>query len=225
MNQEQQRTEVSEAELDPTQNEVFEEGQQEEADENQNNADESTDDLDTLLEQFDAMSSAKEEAAPQQPQQKEKPSQPEVNNGPPDTRLDEIYTKYQQDQRRQARQDVDNAVNTVKESSPVLTKLPDYILEGAINKMAAEDPRIGKAFTMRHEDPALWKKTLNSIGKRMTRDMGARQDNEASDNIAAVRASVNNQSGGGNTDGPSDEDIANMTPGQFDRYKREQGYV
>lgn len=228
----QQPDQTMEAPLETT--EQVSEVVQEDVNNTENNADNQADSLENHLDAFDKMYEASQEAANTQPQQpqaseaqppQEQPAaeapRPDVDNSPPDNRVDHMWENFQKDARRKSAEDVDNAVKTVKSSSPVLEGVSDYIVKGAVDEMARRDPRIGRAFTLRHEDPKLWNETLTQLSKQIARDFSVRPDENASNSVAAIRKSVNSQSGGESTSGPSDSDIANMSDAQFARYKRE----
>ena len=233
MNESTQQDEQStDVELNPTDNT---EGTQSETNEPGNTADNETGSLESYLEQFDSMATASEEArslSENEPGQEENGSSdentgdsqqtPETSNAEPDTRMDQMWENYQAQQRKAALDDVNNAVKVMKDSAPILKTMPDYVVKGALEELNRQDPRVGRAFSLRLEDPTLWNQTVKELGKKLQIDLSSRPDGEAGDNLAAIRASVTSQPGGQTHSGPTDDEISDMSPAEFAKYKAER---
>ncbi len=223
----QQETQATETEIDQTAALEATETVEQEETETETNADDTADSLDAHLKQFDAMHNASQE--PQQAGadtvsgQSEQPTDAPgegngIDNSAPDTRMDLLWERHEQDMRRRANEDVQSAIKVMQEESPILKAMPAYLAKGALEELNRQDPRVGRAFALRHDDPALWDQTVRQLGKKLERDLSRQPDAEASKGADAVRASVNSQSGGEVSTGPSDDEIAQMSDAEWRRF-------
>jgi len=227
MNEEnQQEQQSTDAELEVTEST---ETQQAEANETEQNADSTDESLEDILAQYDegtSEQSTQREGTPPADSDstggESNSETPEVDNSQPDSRLDTMWDQFQENARNQAAADIESAVSTIRDSSPILKNLPEYVLKGGLEELNRQDPRIGKAFALRNEKPEAWKDTLTQLGKKMVGDFSTSPDSSASEDVAAVRASVNSQSSGAVSDGPTEQEVADMSPAEFSRYKKEK---
>lgn len=127
------------------------------------------DDLDTILKQFETV---------------------EENPKPEQTETDDIDVKsFVRDQMtRQSRADLDSAVAKVKELSGL--GVSDKIIKATLNGLAADDPRLTRAWQNRHNDPAAWTGVLKGVAKSLRSEFATTIDRDASEDRAAIEAAV-----------------------------------
>lgn len=188
-------------------------------------ADTETDDFEAIANKFDEAykaSTSTEEEAPEASQddslaatpEPESASQPAPNPvAPTDPRIDTMFEKFEQDLIQENNRDLDAAVSTLKEVNPSLAALSDRHVRGILEIEARDDPRILNAFRNRSLDPKMWNDMVKAKGKQMK--LAALPDEQATNGMNAVRASVNDQSATTSEGEYSKEEIANMDDSKF----------
>jgi hypothetical protein len=137
-------------------------------------------------------------------------------------RLEQFADHYE---RQQTRTEVNTIVSKLKEKHEPLKGLSDKMVRARLNLEAAEDPRIARAFAMRHSNPEAWDRVLGGIGERLVSEIGDRPDPKLTANreaaVAAARGRVENAPPDPNRKSP--EELNAMSDAEFEAYKRNLG--
>ncbi len=134
----------------------------------------------------------------------------------------ELKEIRERDIRKETRQALDEAVSQVKEFGEL--EMDDFLVEGAIHKLASENPKLVQAFQNRGSDPDGFKKVLKGVAdtiksKSKTPDKKLTEDSEAV--RAAVRGQGENIEQG--SEKPDPAKLRGMTNREFEEYKRSLG--
>lgn len=159
------------------------------------------DDLDTLLAEYD--NGVKGESKPAE--------KVETDDDP--VRI-WAERKMAEDQQAEAESIKSEAVKSVKEGFDY--DLSDKLVWGFISQAANSDQRIVKAFESRKENPAAWKKAVQTLQKELKEELSL--DASATADRQSVEAAIR----GASKDTSSQEgpDLGKMSPGDFEAYKR-----
>ena len=163
--------------------------------------------MEELLQEFDA--GANEEV--------EEPTQ-DVG----DSRIDEVHHFMQQEQARKTNEDINNAISMMKGAEESISGLPDTMLRGYLNELARGNPKLLNAFANRHDKPETWGKIVESAARDLGSQLSIKRDDKITSDMASVRSAVE-QSESKSNDGPTDEEIKNMSPAEFQQYKAKLG--
>jgi len=156
------------------------------------------DELDTLLAQYDEGTEV--------PEKTEKPS----GEPTPDTRIDALLA-------REKKGDINSAVDTIMGDLDI--QVPKSMIKGYLYSRESEDPRIGKAFDKRFQDPAGWKRVLSGLAKEASSEFKDLPDKSLTNDRDVVEAAVR---GASTTSKESKEvNFTGMNRNQLDRYLEE----
>lgn len=173
------------------------------------------DELDQLLAQFD-----KPAAEPVKPESK---VAPKVEASDLRDVVDYVRTERTRKDTESIRTDIEKARGTLKTGlEEIGVKIPDKILEGALEAYARHDPRIANAFLKRGENPQAWDDVVQGIGKKLRKEFEMLPDAQATDDKNAVRLAV--RSASTRTPEPEALDpkkLNGMSDRDFNKLKRE----
>ena len=177
--------------------------------------------VDSLLAEYDEQVTPLVVKTPDTPAAK--PAGQEESLAPVDnTQLSYVTNYVETQQKKETQQDIKSAVDTIKGANEVLKGIPDTMIRGHLHDLATGDTRFLRAFQDRHSNPGGWNKILGSIAGNLAKEVATPVDENLSDTMSSLRASVNTGSPS-KSDGPSDEEVANMTDQQFNEYVASKG--
>lgn len=140
--------------------------------------DNSAPDLEALLSEYE-----------QETQVEQQPTEPDPVD--PD-RLNQVLTFVESQQKevltKQVNADIQSSVETIKEGMEI--PLPDKIVRGYLETMAAEDDRIAQAFQQRDKNPAGWTNVLKAVQKEISKEFESLPDQKLTSDREAVAAAV-----------------------------------
>ena len=152
-----------------------------------NNAQDTGDDLDTLLSQYEAQTKVAPASPPQTPQQTQ-PQTPTID-----------ADRFRRIEDRLFKQDLDEAVSGIVGD----LKVPRRMATGWLDQMARERPAIANAFMQKDSNPQGWKQVQNSLAKEFAREVESVSfDKNVSEDRSAVAAAVRGASTKAPTDPP-----------------------
>lgn len=167
-----------------------------------------TQDLDTLLSDFEASAAADTP----QPAADDTQNQTQQYHDP---RVDQLLA---QQAATAAKQGIDDAVSQIKEAG---ANYPDRLIRGYLHDIAAERPDLVKAFQFRDQNPAKFKQVLEAVASEIKGEVESLSLGKETDDSEAVRSAVRGQEGVKTTQeaGPSSADINKMSNKEFEAYK------
>lgn len=150
---------------------------------------------------------------------KETQRQPDVDDDTDgETKFDQEKTIEELERRMQikakAEKDLADAIKTVKgDNVPLDDKMVEDILDG----MARRNPKLNRAWTIRHKNPELWGKTLKALNKELS-GFFAPKDTSASDTDDLVASAVHSAATKP-TPSSANKDAFEMSPAEFEAHK------
>lgn len=175
------------------------------------NARETTDDLDTLLKQFEQT----EAKPPETPK-------PEHAGADDSKLLEPIKGTVSAIEQRLFRQDMDETVKKVRgDLDPEF--FDDDFVESWLDAQARNDRRLQQAWVERHNNPRQFQKVIEGLSRGFAKKYGKLPDKGATEDREAVTAAVR----GASTKAPEGKapDYSNMSNAEFrEAHKKEYGY-
>lgn len=171
------------------------------------------DELDTLLGEFQTQPETESTATA--------PSSAEA------TKLDEVHSMLQDNQRQEAErvttQRLTESVTAFKEAAG--GNISDDMAETILQGRAAKDPRVFQAFKDAGTNPAGWDKVVKAIAKDYNAQMASQPDADATADQDAVVAAVQSATTKAPIDGKeiNDDSVASMSPADFNDLQRSLG--
>lgn len=164
-----------------------------------------TDDLDTLLNEFDTSS--------QQTSQSAQQTQPGQTGSGDDLKAltDQAKAVIEQHHQVTFRRDMNETLRKVRGSlDPEF--FDDKFVEAWIDAQAREDPRLQQAWTQRHANQKQFEKVVEGLGRNFAKKYGKLPDKAATEDRAAVTAAVR----GASTQAPEPAslDVSRMSDGE-----------
>lgn len=169
----------------------------------------SAQDLDSLLNEFDASINST---------QTKEPEQPNTNELIEFVREErEVRTKQREEEiKQQTANDIKSAVSVISEELEGLN-LPERLIRGALYDKAENDPRFLQAWTNRSQDPKTFNKILKSFAKEVKGDFDNVPDRQATEDREALAAAV--RSANTRSAEPETVDVTTMSDQEFHAYK------
>lgn len=124
-------------------------------------------DLDTLLKDYEEKVETKQE--------------------PDDTEnrlTDEDRNEIREFKKQRLEADINNAVETVRDN--LETKLPDWIINGALQYLAIYDNRFQNAWTKRSENKGNWNRVLQGVAQKIANELPDFQSTETRNQVVAA---------------------------------------
>lgn len=121
-----------------------------------------------------------------------------------------------------ARADLDAAVETFKsefDDGQMSERMAKRFLEGA----AADDPRIARAWSQRHDKPREWEQVVRAVAKEYRKELGPPVDRNATEDREAAVASARSQTTKAADKPLSATDVFDMPPDQWAEEQRKLG--
>jgi len=207
LQQETQQADSADSAQGVTEQDATDQNQAEQAPDN--SADTSTDDYDRQADNYDRAIDAANGATPQNdadsqqqsqsPEQSQQQSPAQTQQQYNDPRVDVLEQQFRQNLVQQNNKDFDAAVQSVKDTSPAFKALTDGMVRGIMEREVRTDPKFLKAFENRHLDVKGWNDLVIARGKRMAKNIAALPDENATNGVNRMRASVNSQTGSPDT--------------------------
>lgn len=97
------------------------------------------------------------------------------------------------------------------------------IAEGWLEARARKDPKINTAFLQRRNNPAAYQRVLEGLKTDFAKARTGKVDRQTQDERDAVNSAVRAASTSSSKSGVSDDDVWNMGPGDWAKYKRQHG--
>jgi hypothetical protein len=165
------------------------------------------DDLDTLLNEFDAAKPAATSTA--QPE-------PRVEAAPDKVANDTVLKEAEFIRSERFKRDIGETVKEVRGDLPA-DLYDDQLVQAWIDSRAMSDPRLGRAWAERYENPQAFARVKTALGKEFAKKYGRFPDKQATEDRDAVTAAVR----GASTRAPEGKapDYARMTPAEFQAEK------
>lgn len=164
------------------------------------------DDLDALLAEFDQQAKKPDTVSPPAPA-----PQPQTEVRAPDPDIAYIRQRFD-------RQDMVETINRVRgDLDPEV--FDDDIVEGWLNAKAMKDHRLSVAYMQRASNPQAWAKVQAQLGKEFAKKGSRLVDREATDDRAAVAASMRGASSRAPEERPVD--TSGMSNSEYRKYMRD----
>ncbi len=137
------------------------------------------DDVDALLNEFQASTKTPEPTPQPKPEQK---AGTDATTSQPDSGVAEVRAYIR-------KQDMDKTVKAIRgDLDP--DRHDDRIIEAWLNVRATEDPRLAAAWVNRHNNPVAFDKIVANLGREYTKKYGSLPDKQATEDREAVTAAV-----------------------------------
>lgn len=171
----------------------------------ENQETEKSDDLDTLLKEYET------EETVEKTTEKEDPDRYSA--------LEKRLNEMERDNiRKETHQALAEAVAKVKSFGEL--EMDDLLVEGVLHKLAADDPRLIQAFQNRGRDPQGFNQVLKKVAETI-KTKSVRPDPKLSEDSEAVRAAVRGQHANTQEDDkPDAAKLRDMSDAEFAAYKR-----
>lgn len=167
------------------------------------------DDLDKLLREYD---DGTQQAAQKQQQQ---PSIDVNTVAKLEAQMNAMRSEF-------ARERDQKDINSVVESLSNGVQLPNEVIEGTLHKIAADDPKVAKAFASRFENPQAWAVAQKRIHRRFSEITGSFPDREVTSNRTAMTAAIRRASKQAPDDEIDSHEVRTMSDQDFEAWVRKQ---
>lgn len=137
--------------------------------------DDQTDDLDSLLKEYDSPSDSKDKNKPNAGDDKLKPED-----------LEYIRQRKELDEQERITKDIQSAVKITKGDGDA----PDELVEGFLHHKVSSDARMRKAWEERSTKPDAWNKILQSAGKEFNTKLESYIDARSQSSNKALQSAV-----------------------------------
>lgn len=176
------------------------------------------DDLDSLLAQWEEGSQAKDS------KESDKGAQLDDTDDPKQqiTEIRQYLQKQEEERtREEVNRSVDETAGLMQEEVSEQVNLPKEKWRAILQGYASEDQRILNAWNARRSDPKAWEKMAKFIAKDFVKGINSGVDQSATEDRDAVASAVASASKTPSADdGPSQEDLNNMSDAEFNKLTR-----
>lgn len=150
-------------------------------------------DLDALLSEFEGATGSKQTPEPVTAKATQKSDTPNVKIGDLVNKVEKIVerdeAREEAERKRQFDADVGEAVKVVRGDMPADTA-SDRLIRAWLDALAEDDPRLRSAWVSRKENPAGFKKVLETLSREFRKEFARKPDQNITEDTEIVAAAV-----------------------------------